>query len=143
MGGVPPPPTTLSPSLQAVTPLPTAAIVPQNSCPMTEPALNWPYWKRCTSEPHIAQYLTFTRTCPGPGCGSGTSSTDRRCFPLKTAAFIVPPLGCARYVIPAKAAIQARQLGRLARVSGFRLGGRNGTATLLATPMRSENGGFL
>jgi hypothetical protein len=70
---------TRSPSDQPTTPGPSAAIVPDASCPwvMTSGTFGPPKTPsiRLRSEWQIPQYSTLMSTSPEPGSGIGTSST--------------------------------------------------------------------
>ena len=47
--------------------------------------------RACRSDPQIPQRRTSTRTCPGPGTGSGTSRTDSSAFVHTTALIRTSP----------------------------------------------------
>ncbi len=70
------PPTTRSPTDQPVTESPTAAIVPDHSCPATRPGVK-PHPSRSwwMSDPQIPHECTRTTTWSVSGRGTGRSST--------------------------------------------------------------------
>jgi hypothetical protein len=49
------------------------------------------------SDPQMPQYLTFSRTSPGPGSGIAASRTLISWSPSKNAARIVPVMSCGIY----------------------------------------------
>ena len=72
-----------------MTSAPNAATVPEYSWPSITPARPPHSRRKCRSEPQIPQWLTSSRSSPGPGRGVGRSSTVTSRSPMKTAAGMV------------------------------------------------------
>src|SRR5690242_4816538 len=84
---------TRSPGANLVTFSPTAATVPEVSCPKIRGAECEPVAIFLRSVPQIPQVWTWIRISPGPICGTGTVYTRTSFTPRYTAASMVEGIG--------------------------------------------------